>query len=133
MIIKLTWAETDYEVTNFELTMVAGAKFKNLGASEIVVTLAGKPESGAFGKLYAFASDQSNEAAKKGKGTIVVIPAKGKESIETIEIENAFFADVHQSIAADDDKFHLTLVIKAANVTISGVKNQDKEQAEAEA
>ena len=119
MEITLSWMGEEYDVTNFELTMNVGDTFKNLGAADLVMTLQADPVSGVFEKIYGFAVDQHSEAPKKGNGTLVIKPAAGKESIETIEISKGYFSDVHQSISAGDETLFLTAVLRASELTIS--------------
>ena len=103
-------------------------RFQDAAAGMIDLTLRGDPKSGAFKSLYEFGCDQEAQAAS-AEGKINVMPAEGKESIETVEFKMAYFSMLSQSISKIDESVYLHAKLRAAEVSVSKAKFEDSKQA----
>ena len=127
MHITFIWNDKEYEVINFDVSLGTAGKFADAAAGEIELTLRGDPESGAFKSLYEFGSDQEAQA-NSASGKIVVKPTEDKESIETIEMKSGYFSMISQDMSKIDESVYLTVKVRAAEVSVSKAKFEDKKQ-----
>jgi len=128
MHITFIFNKTEYEVLNFDLTLGTAGRFQDAAAGEIELTLRGDPKAGAFKQLFEFGCDQE-AGALKAEGKLIVKPSAEKESIETVEFSSVYFSMLSQSISKVDESVYLNARLRAADMTISKAKFEDKKQA----
>jgi hypothetical protein len=127
MHITFTWQKKEYEVVTYDISLGTAGRLKDAEVHEINLTLRGNPEAGAFKDVFEFAADQESAAAKS-EGSIVVKPAKEKQSIKEISIKYGYFASVTQVMGPKDEHLFLKLKMYAPEVSISKNKFENKNE-----
>jgi hypothetical protein len=132
MFMKFGWGEDPsiddmpYKVLNYSFDVVSEAgdtMISNCQPTHITITVEIAPEANPGAEFYQYSIDQHDTAAEAGKGKISVFRGQSVgESIQEISFSNAWIDSVSMSVSEADDKFILTCMIAAANVTVSGVE-----------
>ena len=132
MVITYNMKDVPYEfkVMNFDVSVetVGAGQLANCAPGEIRVNVeVPVKEKENLKGLYAFAADQHTQT-KDGNGVGAIQVFEGREggkvgeSIQTVEFEDAWLADIDSSFSVHDEKLNLSFTVVATKMTISGVE-----------
>jgi hypothetical protein len=132
MFIKFGWGENPgveempYRVLNYSFDVVSQAgdtQITNCQPTHIVLTVEVPPGADAGAEFFTYASEQHDTAAERGKGKIAVFRGEGVgESIQEVTFNNGWIDNLSINASQADDKFIISCVIAAAEITVSGVE-----------
>jgi hypothetical protein len=114
-----------YRVLNYSFDVVSQAgdtQITNCQPTHIVVTVEIPPGGDAGSEFFNYASEQHETAANDGKGKIAVFAGQNVgESIQELTFSNGWIDNLSINASQADDKFIVSCVIAAAEITVSGV------------
>jgi hypothetical protein len=109
---------------NFDVVSESGdTMISNCQPTHIALTVEVPPDGDAGREFFNFASEQHDTAAENGKGKIAVFRGRAVgESIQEVTFNNGWIDSLSISASQGDDKFIITAMIAAAEITVSGVE-----------
>ncbi len=132
MFIKFGWGENPsvdnmpYRVLNYSFDVVSQAgdtQITNCQPTHIVLTVEVPPGADAGAEFFTFANEQHDTAGDNGKGKIAVFRGENVgESIQEVTFSDGWIDNLSINASASDDKFIISCVIAAAQITVSGVE-----------
>lgn len=115
-----------YRVLNYSIDVVSESgdtMISNCQPTHIVLTVEVPPDGDAGAEFFNFASEQHDTAAENGKGKIAVFRGRSVgESIQEVTFNNGWIDSLTINASQADDKFIITALIAAAEITVSGVE-----------
>ena len=115
-----------YRVLNYTFDVVSEAgdtMISNCQPTHIALTVEVPPDGDAGAEFFSFASEQHDTAGERGKGKIAVFRGRSVgESVQEVTFNNGWIDSLSISASQADDKFIITCMIAAAEITISGVE-----------
>lgn len=126
MFMQFKWEGSDktYRVLNYKFSVSSESgetALSNCQPGLITLTLELPDEPNPGSEFFAFAAEQHDTSAEKGKGVITVFKGErtSHESLQEITFSNAWITSLDINVADVDDKFELSCKIAASNVFIS--------------
>lgn len=117
-----------YVVTSYDFsvdTLTADTSPANCLPGEITLQLELPPEANPASEFLSFATQQHATAATDGAGKIAVYPGENVgQSLQEISFRKGWISHLDVSTSVGDDKFHVTMRVSAAEVTVSGIDFQ---------
>ncbi len=115
-----------YRVLNFGVDVVSESgdtMLSNCQPTHINLTVEVPDQANPGEEFFRFASEQHDTAAENGKGKIAVFRGRSVgESIQEVRFNNGWIDQLSLNVSDTDDKFVLSCLIAAAEVTVSGVE-----------